>query len=104
MSIKSRFATYTNRDSIKLLFLLRPGQEYIIDLVPEYDIYIGITGTKESIQAIDPMGGPYISIGGDLEQFFDDKITRKINKIVISDARNISFWIQEKDINNEPGQ
>jgi hypothetical protein len=52
-----------------------------------------IYSDRETIDMVDPSGGPYLAIGNNLKHFFGDKIDRIIDKIKIGEDK-ITFKLK----------
>ena len=61
-----------NRDKIGTKFVQLKDNEYILQQEGEFPFRL--IGTKENIKAIDPCGGPFISVGYVIDNYIVEEI------------------------------
>lgn len=65
-----------NRDNINVsLSRINEENEYILEIAE--DITYRVIGTMDDIKAVDPSGGPFITVGYQVENYIIKKIYRK---------------------------
>lgn len=90
---------YKNRDRDTIWFTEHlPDKVVMTHYLP---LGVGVTGNvvgnkiPEPI-AIDPSGGPYISVGDNLKYFFNDSVDRIVTKIEFAEYHGIIFTVTDK--------
>ena len=81
--------TYINRHSDKITFTLL--SEKAVEMTGFYPAAISCHFDKDpkKLKAVDPSGGPFISIGDDLSEFFKDHTRRTVKTITLNNSKII---------------